>query len=105
MLMIEQAPSAIAAAAVRAEVIDSSRQIGVRTTLGQLRVPEHVLLRQRLLDQQQVELVQLRQVPRVLQGVGGVRVHLDQQVVAEPLRTARTGSTSQPGWILSLIRT
>ena len=26
-----------------------------------------------------------RQVPRVPQGVGGVRVHLDEQVVAEPL--------------------
>ncbi len=50
----------MASAADRAEVIDSSRQIGVRTRRASSACPTHVVLRQRLLDQQQVERVELR---------------------------------------------
>ena len=64
--------------------IDSSRQIGVRDDLRELGVIAHVLLGQRLLDQQQVERVELREVVRVGERVRGVGVDL-QQDVAEPL--------------------
>ena len=75
----------MAAAAACADVIDSSRQTGVRISFAQLGVAEHVLLVQRLLDQQQVEGVEPRQVPRVGERVRRVRVDLQQHVVAEPL--------------------
>ena len=52
----------IASAADAADVIDSSRQIGVRDQSGQLGVAEHVVLVERLLDQQQVERVEPGQV-------------------------------------------
>ncbi len=65
MLTISQAPRRIASAAARAEVIDSSRQTGVRMIFASAGVAEDVLLVQRLLDQQQVERVELGQVPCV----------------------------------------
>ena len=68
-----------------AEAIDSSRQTGVADLLRQVRVAEHVLLVERLLDQEQVERVQPGQVASVGQGVRRVRVHLEQHLVAEPL--------------------
>ena len=45
----------------------------------------HVLFVQRLFDEQQVERVQLGQLAGVAQGVGGVGVDLQQQVVTEAL--------------------
>ena len=84
MLTIEQAPSAMASAAARAETIDSSRQTGVRSA-GQLGVAAQVVLRQRLLDQQQAEVVEPGEVAGVGEAVGGVGVDLEQHVVAEAL--------------------
>ena len=49
----------MASAARRDEMIDSSRQIGVATTRGELGVAADVVLGERLLDQQQVEGVEL----------------------------------------------
>ena len=85
MLTIWQAPSRMAAAADCAETIDSSRHTGVRMLPRQVGVAQHVLLVERLLDQQQVERVEPGQVPRVGQGVRRVGVDLQQHVVAEPL--------------------
>jgi len=51
----------------------------------ELRVLAQVLGAQGLLDQQQVELVELRQLAGVAEPVRGVRVHLERHAVAEPL--------------------
>ena len=85
MLTIWQAPSRIAAAADCAETIDSSRQTGVWIRRARSAWPEHVLLVERLLDQQQVERVEPGEVPRVGEGVRRVGVDLEQHVVAEAL--------------------
>ena len=57
----------------------SSRQSGVRICRLQHGVVHHVVVVQRLLDEQQVELVQLAQRGRVGQGIGGVGIHLQEQ--------------------------
>ena len=93
MLTMRQAPSAIASSATRAEVIDSSRQIGVRIEPRQLGVPEEVVLGQRLLDQQQVVRVELGERAGVGARVRGVRVDLEEDV-AEALAHRAHGSTS-----------
>ena len=54
-----------------------------RRRAGQLGVPEDVLLRQRLLDQQQVELVELAEVGDVVARVGRVGVDLERHVGAD----------------------
>ena len=77
MLTIWQAPSAIASAADSAEMIDSSRQTGRAQPLGQFGVAAHVVLGQRLLDQQQVEGIEPGQVARVGERVGRVGVDLE----------------------------
>jgi hypothetical protein len=56
-----------------------------RDPLRQLGMAAQVVLGERLLDQQQVERVELGQPSCVAQGVGGVRVDLQEQVVAEAL--------------------
>ncbi len=76
---------AIASAAARAEVIDSSRQTGVRIWLASSACPQHVVLGERLLDQQQAELVEPGEVAGVAEGVGGVGVDLQQELLAEAL--------------------
>ena len=48
--------------------------------LRELGVPEQVVLRKRLLDEQQVELVESGEVRGVVAGVGGVRVDLERDV-------------------------
>ena len=69
-------------------------------------VAEEVVLRQRLLDEQQVELVEAGEVVDVGTGVGGVGVDLQRHTRDRARRrTAATGSRSQPGSIFSLIRT
>ncbi len=85
MLMTEQAPSVMAAAAVCAETIDSSRHTGVEICRASSAWPEHVLLLERLLDEEQVEGVELGEVPGVAEGVRRVRVDLQKHVVPEPL--------------------
>ena len=72
---------------------------------GQLGVAAHVVLGERLLDEQQVERVEPREVARVAEGVGGVGVDLQQDRRRTGSRTAATGSMSQPGSIFSLMRT
>ena len=58
----------------------SSRQIGVlELRLQRLVVPE-IVLRQRLLDQQQVQIIQRQQGRGVFQGVGRVGVDLQAEV-------------------------
>ena len=52
----------------------------MRHALGEQRVVTHVLLAERLLDQQQVEGVELRQVFGIGERVGGVRVDLKGNV-------------------------
>ena len=74
-------------------------------TSGELGVAEDVLLGERLLDQEQVERRRAGEMRGVAQRVGGVGVDLERDVVAEQLAHGRTGSMSQPGSILSLIRT
>lgn len=44
-----------------------------------------VLAAQRLLDKQQPEFVQLRQLAGIAEPARGVRVHLERDVVVEPL--------------------
>ena len=68
MLTIEQAPRAIASAADSADRIDSSRQIGVAMRGREHRVTGDVVLRQRLLDEQQVEAVERGERGDVLVG-------------------------------------
>src|SRR5436190_271144 len=53
--------------------------------LRQLGVPEHVVLVEGLLDQEQVKGVEARQVSGVVERVGGVGVNLKQQLVAVAL--------------------
>ena len=83
MLTISAAPRSMASAATVSDVIDSSRHTGVAMRPGQLGVPEQVVLGQRLLDQQQVELVEAGEVLGVLAGVGGVGVDLQRHVRAD----------------------
>ena len=85
MLMISAAPSSIASAAVWSDTIDSSRQTGVDDRRGQLGVPEDVLLGQRLLDEQQVELVEPAEVLDVGAPVGGVGVDLEAHLGPDQL--------------------
>ncbi len=60
---------------------------------------------ERLLDEQQVERVELGQVVGVVEGVGGIGVDLEAEVVPKRSRTAATRSTSRPGSIFNLMRT
>ena len=77
-----------------------------RRRLGEAGVADEVVLGQRLLDQQQVELVEAAQVVDVVAAVRGVGVDLERDVRARSgRRTAATGSRSQPGSIFSLMRT
>ena len=73
---------------------------------GKAGVADEIVLRQRLLDQQEVELVEAAQVVDVVAPVRGVGVDLQRDVrhrsTAAP---RRTGSRSQPGSIFSLMRT
>ena len=80
MLTISQAPYSIADSAVATETIDSSRQIGVVIRSASNRVPEQVVLVQRLLDQQQVEVVEPGEVLDGVAAVRLVRVHLQRDV-------------------------
>src|SRR3954471_3466062 len=96
MLMIWQAPSRVAAAAGRAGGtqppratsgrVGRGRSAGGRTEApGQLGVAVYVFFRRGLLDQQQVERVEPRQLTGVRQRVRRVRIDLQQHVVAVPL--------------------
>jgi hypothetical protein len=85
MFTIEHAPRAIASAAAAAEVIDSSRQTGVRIRRASSACAEHLLLGERLLEEDEVERVELGEVGRIGQAVRAVRVHLQGEVVAEAL--------------------
>ena len=80
MLTISAAPSSMASAATVSDVIDSSRQTGVDDRRGEPGVAEQVVLGQRLLDQQKVELVEPGEVVGVGAGVGGVGVDLQRCV-------------------------
>ena len=60
--------------------IDSSRQTGVCDLPLQHRVVHHVVVIERLLDQQQVERIELREQRRIVQRVGGVGVDLQRDV-------------------------
>ena len=103
--MIEQAPSEIAAAAVRAEVMDSSRQIGVRTSLASSAWPSTsssgsgCSISSRLNGS---SFARCRASCRVYAVFASTWISRSSP---NRSRTARTGSTSQPGWIFSLIRT
>ena len=95
----------MASAAARADVIDSSRQIGVRDPRRQERVMAQVVGGERLLDQQQVEGVELGEVRGVVERVGGVGVDLQRRGRRRSARGRRaTRSMSQPGSIFSLMR-
>ena len=66
---------------------------------------EHVVLGQGLLDEQQVERVELRQVARASASVYAVLASTCSSMSGRTRsRTARTGSMSQPGSIFSLMR-
>ena len=80
MLMIWQALASIASRAMRTVWIDSSRQIGVVIALLQHRVIHHIVVIERLLDQQQVERIEPREQRRVVERVGGVGVDLQRDV-------------------------
>ena len=103
MFTIEHAPRRMASAADAAETTDSSRHTGVLIVLPRTRCAE-VLLVEGLLDEQQVEVVEARQVAQVGHGVCGVRVHLQEQAAPNSARTAANGSRSQPGSTFNLIR-
>ena len=70
--------------------------------LRQLGVPEHVVLVEGLLDQQQVEGVELRQVSGVVERVGGVGVDLKQQLAAVALAHGPYGLDVPAGLDLEL---
>ena len=101
MLMIRPLPSAIMSSARSTLVIDSSRQIGVLQHALQLGVAHEIVVRERLLDHDQPERVELREAVGVGERVGGVRVRHERAVGPSASRTARTNSTSAPGSILS----
>ena len=83
MLAISHAPSSIASAVPAADTSDSSRQIGVAISAASTRVADDVVLGQRLLDQQQVEVVESPEVGAVGAAVGGVGVDLERGVGAD----------------------
>ena len=62
MLMIFPDPSAIMSSARSTSVIDSSRQMRRLQALLQLGVPHEIVAAERLLDHDQVERVELREV-------------------------------------------
>ncbi len=64
-------------------------------------MPADVFFRQRLLDQQQVELVELREPVGIAAGVGSVRVDLEEDV-AEPLADRADRLDVLPGLDLEL---
>ena len=64
---------------------------------------DDVVVGQRLLDQQQVEVVELLEGRQVGEAVGRVGVDLQRQV-GIPLADLRITSTSWPGPIFSLMR-
>ncbi len=59
--------------------------------LGQCGVLDHVVVGQRLFDQQQAEVVELGELPGVRQGVGGVGVDLEEQLVTVALADGAYG--------------
>ena len=69
--------------------------------LRQLGVPEQVVLGKRLLDEQQAELVEFGEVRGVVDGVGGVRIHLEGDV-AELLAYRAHGNDVVAGLDLQL---
>ena len=71
---------------------------------GQLGVPTEVVLAQRLLDQQQVEVVEPGEVGARRRGCTPCWRRPGAAMSPYRSRTTRTGSTSQPGSILSLMR-
>ena len=71
---------------------------------GQLGVLAQVALLERLLDQQEVELVEPGQVAGVAQRVGAVGVDLEQHVRPDVGPHRATRSMSWPGSIFSLTR-
>ena len=78
--------------------------MGVSSCACRLRVIDDVVVRQRLLDHHQVELVQLLQTVGVGQRVGGVGVGHQPDVRESARAPARITSTSQPGLIFILMR-
>ena len=73
----------MAAAAARADVIDHRDRLRSACASRAAR-DEQVLFVEWLLDQEKIERIELRQVIGVAERVGGVRVDLKQQIVAEP---------------------
>ena len=67
-------------------------------------VVDDVVVGQRLLDQEQVEVVERLERRQVIERVRRVGVDLERRSSGYRSRTRRTTSTSQPGAILSLIR-
>ena len=80
MLMMSHAFISMAQRACSGETMLSSRQSGERSMRLELGVVEDVVVRQRLLDQQQVEGVEFGQVRGVGQVIDAVGVDLQQQV-------------------------
>ena len=104
MLITRQAPRSRALRASSAEWMLSSRQIGVFKRRLEPGVVDDVVVRQRLLDQEQVEVVERLERGQVVERVRRVGVDLERRSSGYRSRTRRTTSTSQPGAILSLIR-
>ena len=67
-------------------------------------MPEVVLLVDRLLDEEQVELVEAAEVVDAVAAVGLVGVDLQRHVGPASRGSTRVGSMSQPGWIFSFTR-
>ncbi len=62
----------------------------------------HVVLREGLLDEQEPEGVETRELAGVPEGVGRVRVHLEQDLVPEPLAHRAHRFDVPPGLDLQL---
>ncbi len=92
MLMTEAAPSVMASAASLGRLdrlVEADRS---RKGLGELGVLHQIVLGQRLFDEEQCEFVQATEQLRVDEGVRGVRVDLQRNVVAELLAHRSHGS-------------
>ena len=80
MLIMRHAPVSTAMAAARALTIDLSRQMAVRNSFWQAGVVENIVVPERLLDHQQVELIEGPQMLELIQCVGGVGIAAQRNV-------------------------